>query len=145
MAQNRPTRAPGRRAEIRAAIEAATGIDEAMIRILVDRFYERVREDDLLAPVFAQTIADWDGHLEQMYAFWSSVALQSGRYHGRPMPKHVVLDIGPAHFRRWLAMFRETARETCPPAAAARFIERAEAIAASMQDVIEASRTDPDT
>lgn len=126
------TEAEARRAAARAAIEAATGIDEAMIETLVDGFYAKVREDDLLAPVFAQKITDWGPHLEQMYAFWSSVMLHSGRYHGRPMPKHVALPVTRRHFQRWLALFAETAKETCPPAAAAAFIDRAEAIAASL-------------
>ena len=56
-----------------------------------------------------------------MFAFWSSVALMSGRYHGQPMAKHVPLPIDARHFDRWLALFAETAREVCPPAAAERF------------------------
>ena len=45
----------------------------------------------------------------------------SGRYHGQPMAKHVPLPIDARHFDRWLALFAETAREVCPPAAAERF------------------------
>src|SRR3546814_3747930 len=64
-----------------------SGIDEAMIEDLVHRFYARVREDALLGPVFEERVADWGSHLQRMCSFWSSVALMTGRYHGRPMEK----------------------------------------------------------
>ena len=36
-------------------------------------------------------------------AFWSSVMMMSGRYHGQPVPKHQALaGVTPAHFARWL-------------------------------------------
>ncbi|OAB54932.1 preprotein translocase subunit TatC [Phormidium willei BDU 130791] len=122
-----------RRAEIVSDIVARTGIDEAMIARLVHAFYARVRADRLLGPVFAARIDDWDAHLERMCAFWSSVALITGRYQGRPMPAHARLPVDARHFDRWLTLFAETARETCPLAAAAHFVERAETIARSLE------------
>ena len=32
------------------------------IRNLVERFYESARDDELLGPVFAQRVEDWDAH-----------------------------------------------------------------------------------
>lgn len=125
--------APGRRAALIEQIRAETGIDEPMIARLVDGFYDRVRADPLLGPVFEARISDWGPHLEQMRLFWSSVALMSGVYHGRPMPKHLPLPVDAAHFDRWLELFRQTARELCPPPAADHFIERAERIAESLE------------
>ncbi len=122
-----------RRAALTAGIRRDTGIDEVMIETLVDAFYDKVRADLLLGPVFAAKISDWGPHLEQMRLFWSSVALMSGAYHGRPMPKHLPLLIDASHFDRWLALFEQTARETCPPAAADHFIERARRIAQSLE------------
>ncbi len=122
-----------RRAGIIERIQAETGIDEPMITQLVHAFYQRVRQDPLIGPVFAARISDWDPHLARMSEFWSSVMLMSGRYHGAPMPKHAVLPIDAAHFDRWLELFRATAREACPPPAAERFIERAEMIARSLE------------
>src|SRR5690606_32133698 len=78
-------------------------------------------------------IEDWEHHLERMCLFWSSVALMSGRYHGQPMPKHMPLPVDARHFDRWLALFAETARELCPPAAAEHFIEAAGRIAQSLE------------
>ncbi len=122
-----------RRAEITNAIRAETGIDEEMIRNLVHRFYERVRADDLLGPVFNERIADWGPHLQQMCLFWSSVALMTGVYHGQPMRKHLPLPVDGRHFDRWLQLFEATARDHCPPKAAEHFIERAHRIGESLE------------
>jgi hemoglobin len=122
-----------RREKITAEIAARTGITESMIERLVRNFYGKVRADAVLAPIFDARIEDWEPHLEQMYAFWSSVALMSGRYHGAPMPKHLPLPVDAAHFDRWLALFETTAREVCPPEAEVHFVERARRIAASLE------------
>ena len=122
-----------RRAAVVSEIVDRTGIDEAMIERVVHSFYEAVRQDPLLGPVFETRIADWGPHLERMCAFWSSVALMSGRYHGQPMEKHMRLPVDAEHFDRWLALFARTAERECPPAAAAHFVERAHRIAQSLE------------
>lgn len=127
------TDGPRRRAAFAAEVTARTGIDEAMIRRLVHAFYDRIRADDVLGPVFAARIGDWEPHLERMCAFWSSVTLMSGRYHGRPMQAHARLPVAGAHFDHWLALFEETAGTVCPPAAAALFVEKARLIASSLE------------
>lgn len=128
-----PTEAEARRAAAVARIRAETGIDEAMIDALVEGFYARVREDALIGPVFDERIEDWGPHLAQMKLFWSSVALSTGVYQGRPMPKHLPLPIDARHFDRWLALFEATARDLCPPVAAQHFIVRARRIAESLE------------
>lgn len=122
-----------KRAAITAELRRTTGIDDAMIERLVRTFYVRVQEDALLGPVFAEHISDWEPHLKRMFAFWSSVALLSGVYHGRPMQAHMTLPLDARHFDRWLALFGETARAVCPPAAAQHFVERAGNIAQSLE------------
>ena len=122
-----------RRERITAEICERTGITEAMIERLVRAFYAKVRLDPVLAPIFDARIRDWEPHLQQMCAFWSSVALMSGRYHGTPMVKHLPLPVDAAHFERWLALFEATARELCPGEAEAHFVERARRIAASLE------------
>jgi hemoglobin len=124
---------PDRRERMSEDIAARTGITEAMIEHLVHEFYAKVRADEMLAPVFAARIHDWEPHLAQMCAFWSSVALMTGRYHGTPMAKHLPLPVDAHHFDRWLELFEQTAREVCPPQAVAHFIERAQRIAASLE------------
>jgi hemoglobin len=121
------------RSAIIADIVARTGIDDAMIDRLVRTFYGKIRKDPLLGPVFEGRIFDWEPHLQRMCAFWSSVALLSGVYSGRPMEKHLPLPVDARHFDRWLALFEQTAREVCPPAAAEHFIERAHNVAQSLE------------
>src|ERR1700693_150170 len=62
-----------RRAAIVALTQKETGIDETMIETLIRGFYARVRKDPLLAPVFESRISDWEPHLDNMFAFWSSL------------------------------------------------------------------------
>ena len=128
-----PASAAARRDAAVQRLREETGIDEAMIDALVERFYGRVRDDALIGPIFAARITDWAPHLAQMKLFWSSVALSTGVYQGRPMPKHLPLPIDARHFDRWLELFVETARAQCPPVAAAHFIERARRIAESLE------------
>ncbi|MDF1855892.1 group III truncated hemoglobin [Pseudooceanicola sp.] len=127
-----------------ATIMAETGLDEAVLRKLVHGFYDKVRRDPMLGPIFAARIVDWGPHLERMVAFWSSVALMTGRYHGRPVPAHTPLPIGPMHFERWLTLFRETAGEICTEAGAAHVIKRAERIARSLLIAVEEAQAAPD-
>ena len=144
------TRAAGDLPPIRSARPAMTadlmgrtGLDEALLTELVYRFYEKVRGDAVLGPIFAARIKNWDVHLERMVSFWSSVALMTGGYHGSPVTRHADLPLTWAHFECWLALFRETAREICPPEGAAHLIERAERIARSLHEAASrpASRT----
>ncbi|WP_375262808.1 group III truncated hemoglobin [Palleronia sp.] len=120
------------RPAVTAELMDRTGLNEALLTELVHRFYGRVRADAVLGPIFAARIDDWEPHLERMVAFWSSVALMTGRYHGAPVPKHASLPVTWSDFERWLKLFRETAHEVCSPDGAAHVIERAERIARSL-------------
>lgn len=125
--------AAARRDRIVAGIVERTGIDEAMIERLMRAFYGRARLDPLLGPIFEAAVHDWEVHIKRICAFWSSVALMTGRYHGNPMAMHLPLPIETPHFNRWLEIFAEIAREVCPPAAAQFFLERAHRIADSLE------------
>jgi hemoglobin len=122
-----------RRSRIAAEIRERTGIDEQVIASLVSTFYARIQLHPVLGPIFKAKIEDWDHHIEKLTEFWSSVVLMSGRYHGQPMRAHLPLNIDARHFDQWLALFRRTAHDVCPPPAAAYFIERAERIAESLE------------
>jgi len=112
-----------------------SGIDEAGLQRLVDRFYARVREDAELGPIFNDAIANWPEHLEKLTAFWSSVMLTSGRYKGQPVPAHMkhVGRITPELFDRWLDLWNETTTELMSPEAAAALQAKAARIAESLQ------------
>ncbi len=108
-------------------------ITEAEISELVDTFYERVRRDESLGPIFNAIVPDWPLHLATLKDFWSTVLLTSGRYKGDPMMTHLQLPLDPEHFTRWLALFAETAREVLPPPAADLVILKSERIAQNFQ------------
>jgi len=121
-------------------VQTETEIDDVMIERLVRGFYTRIRGDNVLSPIFAERITDWEPHLRRMCEFWSSVVLTSGRYHGQPMAKHLPLPVDAHHFDRWLALFEATARELCPASAADHFIKLAQRIATSLELGIASNR-----
>jgi hemoglobin len=82
------------------------------VKDLVDKFYEKVNNDDLLSPVFnTEAKVDWEEHLPKMYKFWGTQLIGSGDYTGRPFPPHTQLHVGKAHFERWIELFLETVNE----------------------------------
>jgi hemoglobin len=99
-----------------------TGFED--VQLLVNSFYKKIREDQLLAPVFATRIPDndWPKHLQIMYNFWATVLLGHNAYQGNPFPKHNGLAIGSHHFDRWILLFHETvdANFSGPVAASAK-------------------------
>lgn len=121
------------RAEKIAKKQQETGIDEAMIKKLVHAFYDKIRTDALLGPIFNERISDWEPHLNRMCDFWSSATLKSGRYNGNPMMKHHPLPIDGRFFDHWLELFEQTAIEICPPNAAEVFKTKSRVIAQSLE------------
>lgn len=110
-----------------------TNVDEAQLAALVDRFYDKVRADPMLGPVFNPRVDDWDAHKILMTSFWAMVALRGGHYRGNPLAKHQPLPIETAHFQRWLALWRETAGEVLDNESATLMIGYAERIGYGMR------------
>jgi hemoglobin len=109
-------------------------LSEALVTDLVHLFYARIREDEVLGPLFEERLEGrWDEHLARMVEFWESVVLLTGRYRGRPHEKHRGMPLDPQHFWRWLALFEKTTRELCTGHAAETFMSRAHRIAESLQ------------
>ena len=83
------------------------------IKNFVDAFYNEVRIDQLIGPVFASVIPDgnWTPHLERMYSFWNTVLFRVRDYHGNPFSKHRSLPIEKIHFDRWLKLLNATLNE----------------------------------
>ena len=108
-------------------------LDESRLSTLVDRFYDKVRADPLLGPVFDSLVDDWDAHKVLMTSFWSTAALRTGHYRGNPLARHQPLPIGVAHFQRWLALWHETAGEVLDEESAALMIGYAERIGYGMR------------
>ncbi|NML05581.1 group III truncated hemoglobin [Sphingomonas sp. G-3-2-10] len=110
-------------------------ITEDQIDRLIPAFYARVRDDEMLGPIFNVAIDDWPLHLEKLQAFWSSVMLTSGRYKGQPMAAHIRHEgaMTRENFIRWLALWKQVTEELLDPAIAANLQEKAGRIAESLQ------------
>lgn len=90
--------------------EDITDIED--IKLLVNTFYSKVRQDDLLADIFNRVIQNrWGEHLEKMYRFWQTVLLKEHTYYGSPFSPHARLSVDSTHFDRWKALFFETVNE----------------------------------
>ncbi|MGH7154420.1 MAG: group III truncated hemoglobin, partial [Acetobacteraceae bacterium] len=121
-----------RRSAITRHIQAATGLNEAILERLVRSFYEAARRDGVTGHLF-DDVRDWEKHIASITAFWSSVGMLTGRYHGQPLAAHLPLPLQPVHFARWLVLFEQTAREVCTDAGADHLLEKARRIASSLQ------------
>jgi hemoglobin len=83
--------------------------DKDDVRLMVDEFYARVQKDELLSPVFSDTIGNhWSQHLQKMYDFWETILFCARLYTGSPFMKHAPLHLSADHFERWLVHFNET-------------------------------------
>lgn len=85
----------------------------AEIEKLVNAFYNRVRNDDLLGFIFDRVAhVDWETHLPKMYAFWETVMFRTGGFRGNPLVPHMQLagltTMGREQFDRWLTLFQGT-------------------------------------
>ena len=132
MSEANPHTHAARAAKLAAA--EAVGIDPGFIDRLVEQLYARVREDELLGPVFAARIAHWPPHLARMKLFWGMILRGEGQFSGSPMALHIAIPgIEAPHFRRWLDLFEATLRDLeGDPAATAMVAARARSIADSL-------------
>ena len=112
----------------------ASDITAAEISQLVDRFYDEIRKDARLGPIFeARVQGNWDPHLAKMKKFWRSVLLKTSEYYGAPMPVHMSIEgVQSDDFGHWLDLFRPVARDVFSSEAAPVVIATAERIARSL-------------
>lgn len=110
-------------------------VTEESIRVLVDTFYDAVRKDDVLGPVFESKLhGQWAAHLPRMYDFWSTILLSTGKFQGNVYGKHMALTgIEKEHFVRWLSLFKNTVTDIYDGEAANKILEAADRIAGSLQ------------
>ena len=79
------------------------------IELLVNTFYDKIREDEILKDIFNNKIQDrWPQHLEKMYTFWQTILLEEHTYYGSPFVPHAELPVDVEHFERWLQLFFKT-------------------------------------
>ena len=118
------------------------------IERLISLFYDKVNQDDLLSEVFnVHAKTNWESHLPKMVQFWSGILLDTSEYRGKPFDAHAKQSdhISPEHFKRWIALFRETIFENFEGEKAALAIQRAESIGAIFQYKLDFMRLNKET
>lgn len=116
------------------------------IKVLVDSFYAKVNEDELLSPIFNKVaMVNWEAHLPRMYAFWASLLIDSNEYRGQPFDKHAEhsAHIHALHFDRWIRLFNATIDEHFEGEKAKLAKTRASSIGAIFQYKLDFIRNNP--
>lgn len=115
------------------------------IKLLVDTFYGKIQQDDMLGIIFNQNIQDrWPQHLEKMYRFWQTILLEEYTYDGRPFPPHAHLTISKIHFDQWLSIFESTVNSLFQGEKANEAIWRAQKMAVMFESKLDYLRNNPD-
>jgi hemoglobin len=82
------------------------------IKLLVDRFYDKLLQDEIMKPIFEHVVKEGlQEHLERIYDFWNSILIFTKKYKGDMNGKHLPLNISQEHFTIWLKYFNETVDE----------------------------------
>lgn len=104
---------------------------------MVDTFYGRVRENQLLGSIFNPRLEGrWPEHLEKMYNFWQTMLLYEHTYSGHPFAPHALMPLQKEHFDTWVQLFTDTVKELFEGPLASEAIERAERMAIIFQTKI---------
>ncbi len=87
--------------------------DRNDIEALVNLFYTKVKNDDILKHFFKKV--SWEKHLNVMYNFWENAIFYTGSYVGNPMNVHQHLHqkmpLSELDFERWIYLFMESTDE----------------------------------
>lgn len=113
----------------------------ADIRLLIDSFYEKIKADDIIGPIFSdQTKINWNKQLPVMYQFWENTLFFTGTYQGNPMKFliHVnqLVPLSALHFSQWINLFSSTVDELFVGKIASLAKQRAASMATFMQSKI---------
>lgn len=119
-------------------VARVTALTKEHIRCLVNHFYQKVQQDELLGPVFNKVVrVNWDEHIPLLCQFWNSVMLKTNEYHGNAYQKHVELKklttLNEEQVQRWLFLFNQEAINHLPNEAAHAIISKAALIAESLK------------
>lgn len=107
------------------------------IELLVNTFYGKVKEDNLIGYIF-QDVAkvNWDLHLPKMYDFWETILFGQKGFKGNPMEVHFKLNmihpLEAEHFDRWKELFNNVVNELFSGPFATLAKQKAESIAGLM-------------
>ncbi|CAM1370807.1 group III truncated hemoglobin [Tenacibaculum xiamenense] len=110
------------------------------VYLLVSTFYDRIKKDDFIGPIFIETIpeAEWKDHLEKLTDFWETNLFFVRKFKGNPVKTHKDVDrnfeynISQNHFGRWLQLWFSTIDELFVGEKANNAKERARNIASML-------------
>ncbi len=110
----------------------------ADIELLVNTFYEKVRDSKQISHFFKEVVnVNWDKHLPIMYNFWENVLFYSGTYDGNPMRVHKTISrrqsFSEDDFSEWISLFKSTVNELFEGEKAELAKQRAVSIATVMK------------
>ncbi|MEL1243816.1 group III truncated hemoglobin [Flavobacterium sp. DGU11] len=111
--------------------------DRKDIEHLVNAFYDKVKNDDVIGYLFNDVArVNWGEHLPKMYNFWENILFYTGNYSGSPMIVHRELHskntMTKEHFNHWNHLFNETVDSMFEGVKAEEIKSRATNIAAVM-------------
>jgi hemoglobin len=113
------------------------------VHFLVDKFYDSVRNDPFLGPIFNERLEGrWEKHHLILYRFWHTILLRRPDYFGDPVPKHFNMDLDERHFGRWLQVWTGTVDEYFEGKIADRAKLRGRTMASAFLSKIKKVRTD---
>ena len=79
---------------------------------LVRDFYRQAAVDDLLGPVFAAALIDWNRHIETLVDFWCWQLFGERGYTGNPLRAHEPANsrtpFTAEQYERWVSLFLDT-------------------------------------
>lgn len=109
-----------------------TDIAEADLGPVLETFYERLGEDDLLRPYFVHL--DMAAHIPRIEAFWATIVFGNRRYIGNAFAPHARMEgLTGRHFERWIGTLEAVLDTRFEGLATERMKSAAHRIAYSMQ------------
>lgn len=117
----------------------------ADIELLVNRFYEKVADDEKIGFFFNDVAkVNWQKHLPKMYSFWETLLFGQISYKGNPMAMHFPINekvaIVKEHFAHWIKLWTETVEENFTGEMAETAIYKATNIANLMSHKMQIAR-----
>ncbi|OSY89468.1 globin [Tenacibaculum holothuriorum] len=114
--------------------------NRADVFLLVNTFYNKIKKDDFIGPIFLKSISDdeWEPHIEKLTDFWETNLFFVRKFKGNPMKAHQDVDanfqysIHQEHFGKWLELWFTTIDELFHGQKANEAKERARNIASML-------------
>ncbi|MFX3626893.1 group III truncated hemoglobin [Campylobacter sp. LH-2024] len=116
-------------------------ITQENIKMLMEIFYEKIRRDEKLGPIFNNAIGTsnqhWEEHKIKIGNFWSGILLGQGSYNGQPLKKHLDLPHFPEEFFEiWLKLFEESLNKIYNEEIKSIILQRAQMIASHFKNIL---------